>query len=374
MKKIILLIDNLGSGGAQRQLVNLAVLLKKRGYDTSMLVYSDVPFFKAKLEENNVPVKLIKVNGTVARMLQIRKYLRKSDADVVIPFLEIPCFLACFSKMGGAKWKLITNELSAKNATFTSRRNRIFNFFERFSDAKIGNSENAIKLWKKYYPQYNDKYGVIYNPVVIPEETVSHSLKHTRGERFRLTVAASYQGLKNPLRVIEAVSLLDDDRKSRLDLQWYGKIEVTTGDTRVYERAVQMVSELQLSSCITLNPETKEIYQIMAVSDAVGLFSTVEGLPNTICEGMMLAKPIVMSTVSDWEVLTEGNGFSCDPNSAESIRDAIAGLLDADDTTLARMGKCSREKALSLFDQDVTVGKWIELIEHLTEDGRMDDE
>ena len=367
MKKILLFIDNLGSGGAQRQLVNLAVLLKGRGYDVSMLVYSDVPFFKFRLDENEIPVTVIEAKGTWQRMLRVRKYLRRSGADVVIPFLEIPGFLACFSKMGGAKWKLITNERSAKISTFQSRRNRVFNWFERFSDAKIGNSENAMQLWRKYYPKYSEKYGVIYNPVMIPEDVLKRSLLHKRKERFRLTVAASYQGLKNPLRVLEAVSLLDDAHRARLDLQWYGKIEVTTGDTAVYDRAVQLREELGLESCVTLNPDTKEIYEIMAESDAVGLFSTVEGLPNTICEGMMLGKPIVMSTVSDYKVLTEGNGFYCDPNSVESIRDALASLLDADDATLAQMGKCSREKALRLFDTDVTAGQWVSLIERLTE-------
>ena len=367
MKKIILFIDNLGSGGAQRQLVNLAVLLKARGYDVSMLVYSDVPFFKSRLDEHGIPVTMIKAKGTVSRMFRVRRYLRRSGADVVIPFLEIPGFLACFSKMGGARWKLITNERSSKISTFRSKRNRVFNWFERYSNAKVGNSQNAMEMWRKYYPQYNDKYKVIYNPVMIPDADLAASLAHKRGERLRLTVAASYQGLKNPLRVLEAVSMLDDAHKAKLALQWYGHISVAGGSTEVYDRAAEMRTGLGLEECVTLNPDTKEIYSIMAESDAVGLFSTVEGLPNTICEGMMLGKPIVMSTVSDYAILTDGNGFYCDPNSAESIRDALIRLLDADDATLEAMGKCSREKALHLFDPAVTVGQWVELIEQLTE-------
>lgn len=33
MKRILLFIDSLGAGGAQRQLVGLAVMLKKKGYE-----------------------------------------------------------------------------------------------------------------------------------------------------------------------------------------------------------------------------------------------------------------------------------------------------------------------------------------------------
>ena len=101
MKKVILFTDNLGSGGAQRQVANVAVLLKKAGYDVSVLVYQDVPFYKHILDENDVPLVLVKSDGTVSRMIGIRKYLKNSCADVVISFLAVPCFIACFSVFFG---------------------------------------------------------------------------------------------------------------------------------------------------------------------------------------------------------------------------------------------------------------------------------
>ena len=39
MKKILFFINYLGSGGAQRQIVELAVGFKKRGYDVKFLIY-----------------------------------------------------------------------------------------------------------------------------------------------------------------------------------------------------------------------------------------------------------------------------------------------------------------------------------------------
>ncbi|MBR2022006.1 MAG: glycosyltransferase family 1 protein, partial [Clostridia bacterium] len=78
MKKVILFTDNLGSGGAQRQVTNVAVLLKKAGYDVSVLVYQDIPFYKPLLDENDVPVVFVESKGTASRMLGIRKYLNKS--------------------------------------------------------------------------------------------------------------------------------------------------------------------------------------------------------------------------------------------------------------------------------------------------------
>ena len=363
MKKIILFIDNLGSGGAQRQVANIAVLLKRAGYDVSVLVYQDFPFYKPVLDEENVPVVLVEAGNYLSRMLKVRKYLNHSGEHTVVAFLETPCFIACFSKMGHKKWNLVTTERSAKKSTFTSRRNKIFNKFERFSDAKVGNSHNAIEMWKKYYPQYNDKYSVIYNHVCVADEFVNKEHDYLSDGRIKLCVAASYQELKNPLRVIEAVNLLSDEQKARLEINWYGKQEVTTGNTEVYDKAVSMIKEYGLEDCVHLNDETNDVYRIMSESDAVGLFSTVEGLPNTICEAMTIGKPVVMSKVSDYDVLVTDNGYLCDPESVGSIKEALVKLIETPKEELERMGMASKVMAQNLFSGDAITKQWIEIIE-----------
>ena len=103
----------------------------------------------------------------------------------------------------------------------------------------------------------------------------------------------------------------------------------------------------------------------MADSDAVGLFSTVEGLPNTICEGMTIGRPIVMSKVSDFDVLVSDNGYLCDPNSIESIKDALVKLIETPSEKLKEMGEKSKEKAQKLFSTDAITKQWTDLIEKL---------
>lgn len=363
MKKVILFTDNLGSGGAQRQVANVAVLLKKAGYDVSVLVYQDNPFYKHILDDNNVPLVLVKSDGTLSRMLCIRKYLNKLGADVVISFLAVPCFVACFSKIGHKKWKLITTERSAKLSTFTARKFRFFNKFERFADAKVGNSHNAIKMWQKYYPQYNDKYSVIYNYIRVPDEFCNSVHEYRKKDKVKLTVAASFQTLKNPIKVIKAFHMLSDEHKSRLEINWYGRQEVTTGNTEVYDNARILIKKYGLEECVHLYDETNDIYRIMSESDAVGLFSTVEGLPNTICEAMTIGRPVVMSKVSDYDVLVTDNGYLCDPESMESIKECLEKLVDTPKDELERMGKASKEKAKELFSEDVVTKQWIEIVE-----------
>ena len=345
-------------------MANVAVLLKKAGYDVTVLMYHNLLFYKNLLDENDIKVDVVLSDKYFGRMLKVRKYLIKSKADVVIAFLEVPCFIACFSKIGHKKWKLVTTERSAKLSTFTSKRNRFFNFFERFSDAKIGNSENAMNLWRKYYPQYSNKYSVIYNHIRVGDEYVNHEHEYLSDGKLKLCVAASYQKLKNPILVVEAVNMLTDEQKARLELNWYGRREVVSGDSRIYDEASEKIKQYGLEECVYLNAETDKIYDIMSKSDAVGLFSTVEGLPNTICEAMTIGKPIVMSKVSDFDVLVTDNGYLCNPNSVDSVKEALEKLLETPEEELERMGNASKEKAKKLFSDEAITKQWIDIIEN----------
>ena len=50
--KILCVIDSLGSGGAQRQMVNLARGFKSKGYDVEMLIYyPQLNFFRPEVEK-----------------------------------------------------------------------------------------------------------------------------------------------------------------------------------------------------------------------------------------------------------------------------------------------------------------------------------
>lgn len=361
-RKIILFVDNLGPGGAQRQVVNIAILFKSSGYDVRVLVYQDIPFYKALLEKEGIEVDSVKSDSNISRIVRVRHYLIKSGADVVIAFMETPCFIACLSKIGQKKWKLITTERSAKLSTFLSRRNRFFNIFERFSDAKVGNSENAMGMWRKYYPQYSNKYLVIYNKITIPAEYVDKHKVYLSSGKLQIIVAASYQELKNPIRVIEALKLLSKDNRERLLINWYGRSEITFGNTEIYDKAKELIEKYNLTNCIRLHEETDEIYRLMCESDVVGLFSTVEGLPNTICEAMTIGRPIIMSRVSDYSILVSDNGVLCDPENVNSIKNALEQMLSFSADDLKTMGKLSREHAKALFSEEEITKKWLDVI------------
>ena len=68
--KVLCLIDGLGSGGAQRQLVGLASLLKKEGYDVLVVYYHGDHFFVPFLKEKGIHYISLSISRRVVRPLR----------------------------------------------------------------------------------------------------------------------------------------------------------------------------------------------------------------------------------------------------------------------------------------------------------------
>lgn len=192
--KILCVIDSLGSGGAQRQIVTLSKLLNDKGYDVSVLCYTNEYFFSEYLEKDDIPIHWVNKSNYIERIFSVRRFIRRGNYDAVISFLDVPNFLNCFAAIGGKSWKVITSERSAKKEVLQSRQGRIFAWFQRFADAIVCNSNNAKEMWIEYYPKYKNKLEVIYNPVILP--TISSKYISKRNGKLHIVVAASYQYLK----------------------------------------------------------------------------------------------------------------------------------------------------------------------------------
>lgn len=114
--KILCFIDSLGTGGAQRQMVEVAKGFKEKGHEVSFLTYHNINFFKPELDKHSIPVKTIEESNYVKRLFKIRKIIRKHQPDAVLSFLEAANFMATLAGFPSRKWKLVVGERSANPA------------------------------------------------------------------------------------------------------------------------------------------------------------------------------------------------------------------------------------------------------------------
>ena len=362
--KICFYIDSLGSGGAQRQIVSLATEMKRRGHTVIFFTYHPDDFFLSKLIDNNIVPICISAKNSIDLILKTRKQFKVFDPDVVVSFLTSPGFICCAASIFPHRWKLVTGERNSKNFIFDGFRGKLIIWSEKFSDLKVANSDVGRLMWVKKCPKYSGKIKTIYNPVIVNS---LECRRIERGDYRRIVIAASYQYTKNPVKVAEAVANLNKDERERVVIDWYGRVEANKGDFRAYDEAAGIISSHGLEKTLRLHPETKEIYEEMINADAVALFSTVEGLPNAICEGMMLGKIILMTPVSDYRIfVTPDNGILCKDAEASSITCALREFINLSDDDIGRMGDKSRELANELFDFDTNMNKWETMLLDIT--------
>lgn len=361
MKRILFLSPSIGynGGGAERQIVSVACLLQKQGHLVEFLCYCEGNFYENILKEHNIKINWC-ISNYFKRMFLIRRFIRKNKYDVVISFQETPNFLNCFSAILGKTWKVITSERSAKEEFFQTKKGKIFAWFQRFSDKIVCNSENAKKMWIKHYPLYKEKLSVIYNSVYINKKINTKYIPKKNG-KLNIVVLASYQYLKNPIGLINAVKTMSEDEKNKFNINWYGNPFKTMSDC--YERSISKIKEYKLEDILHFNEQTDIAYEKIKQSDVVALFSEVEGLPNAICEGMILGKPIIMTKVSDYEILVdETNGYLCEWDDEISIKNAILKACILNEKEIMQKGNNSKKKAQKLFSNEKISIYWNNLI------------
>lgn len=357
--KILFLIDSLGSGGAQRQITTIACLLKGRGYDVSFLCYHHDDFFKPILDRNNIRVNVVEYKNNVEKIFKLWKAVGRSCCDVVISMLSSPNLYALLTGIG-RKHKVITGlrgmpQLSGGNYSKDAR-------FEWRADYMVSNSQNAVNVWLQTYPNHKNKFKVIYNAVSLGKIDSTYELR--RDGCTHIVVAATCYDVKNPRGLVEALHLMNETDRRRICIEWYGVVSGMAKIDREVSDVEKLVKEYGLENTIHFFPTSPNIANIMNEADAVALFSHGEGLPNAICEAMLIGKPIVMTRVSDFETLVDGNGFLCDSKDYMSIKDAILNLANLSDEELRAMGRVSHDKAKQLFSEESVANQWVSVIEN----------
>lgn len=358
MHNILCIIDSLGSGGAQRQLVGLATFLKEQGYDVTLACYHDNPFYFDLLQSNNIPyVYLIKAENSTFRMWHVARYIRRTKPNVVISYLETPSICACVAKMFNHKFKLIVSE---RNTTqHIGRKERIrFNLF-RLADYVVPNAYSQETYMRTHFPKLSNKIVTIPNFVDL-DYFVPPYERHRR-EIPEIMVAASIWASKNTLGFIDAVAALKA-QGFRFHISWYG---LNPKHIDYTNQCRQKIERFGVADRIELKEKTSNIKERYQDADYFCLPSFYEGTPNVICEAMACGLPVVCSDVCDNSkyVLEGENGFLFDPNNTDSIVAAFVHLLSLNKEAYENYSRQSRKLAEQKMSKEEFVKAYIKLIE-----------
>jgi glycosyltransferase involved in cell wall biosynthesis len=357
MKKILCFIDNLGPGGAQRQIVGLASFLKEKGYDVTVAFYDDNRFYVNLLQSLGVPyVYFEKAQKTTFRLWHVARYFRKMKPDVVIAYLETPSICACVARLFNHRFKLIVSERNTTQHTGTNERIR-FNLF-RIADYVVPNAYSQEIYMRTTFPKLADKIVTIPNFVDL--EHFVPPLERRRREVPEIMIAASIWPSKNTVGFIDAVAKLKE-KGHKFHISWYG---LNKKHIDYINQCKQKIERFGVADCIELKEKTAQIKERYQDADYFCLPSFYEGTPNVICEAMACGLPVVCSDVCDNSkyVIEDKNGFLFNPKDTDSIVDAFGTLFALTEEEYKSYCQNSRALAEQKLSKEAFVNAYLKLI------------
>ena len=192
MKRILCLIESIGSGGAERQLTGLAVMLKQRGYEVEVCYYVEQEFYLPFLQGNGVRSCFLKeaVNAK-KRFFAIRNHIRHFQPDTIISYSTSPSMITCLLKLLGAKYNLIVSERNTTQGLGKMVKLR-FNLY-RWANHIVPNSHSQAAFIEKNFPVLSRKVKVITNFVDTRKFSPSQKTQSEYDEtKFQILISYSY--------------------------------------------------------------------------------------------------------------------------------------------------------------------------------------
>jgi glycosyltransferase involved in cell wall biosynthesis len=338
--RVLLIIDSLSVGGAERHLVDLARRLRDRG-DTVVVACSTGGPGADELEAAGVPVevlcrRLVKRRLSVAWAWRIRRLVSTFDPDVVHAHLHAATWAAALALVGSRRPLVMTDQtegpwrgpLAGAISTWAYAR----------ADRVIAVSE-AIAHRLGDYGVPREKISVVRNTVV-PGRPVERAARgRTVGVIARLVPE---KGIEDFLDAM--AGLRGEDGTTRA---------VIVGDGPLRGALEGRCASLGLDGAVTFWGERRDARSLLQEFDVLAVPSRAEGTPLTILEAMWAGVPLVATTAGGIpEQIRDGReALLVSPGDVAGLRAALRRVLD-DHALAGRLAANARRRAATAFSPD----------------------
>lgn len=360
--RLLCVIDHFGSGGAQRQMVNLACGLKARGHLVDVFVYfPQYNFFRPQIVAAQIPIfEIPKRRGFSLEVLRkMHALLEVGKYDVVISFLASPNM---YSELVGAFHtgsKMVVSERGSHYGDRSIIGSLLTRLFHVFADRVVTNNVSHA-LWLRRYPWLKDKVVPIYNglePFYFEELTPPEQV-----EELRLIAIGTIRPGKNCLGLMRAMEMFFARNGYMPKITWVGaRYDSREGSKYWREIGDVFKDSPQVASNWSWLGERDDIPELLAQHHALIHPSFHEGLPNVVCEALFAGRPVLASDVCDHPMLVKDGerGYLFDPKSSSSIVSAIEKLSALDGHGWRRFSNNARRYAF----ENLGIDKYIDSYE-----------
>lgn len=301
-KKVLFLIYQLFSGGAEKVTVDIVNHMDQSLFDITVMTVVDCSkdarnslrkgikyeyLFKGKYKEDRLFFKFFYMLSPDF----LHKIFINQKYDVEVSALEgIPMKIISGNQDSNTK-KLAIIHADASNIAWPSGRykdiHQEIDSYNRF-DHLIFVSRSTKKRFVDKYEVNQNKTLVLYNPFdfkYIKERALEHVEDFQKGSKFLFCAIGRLEKVKGLDRLIEA---FNEVHKNFKDIEL-----IIIGDGKESNLLIQLISEFGLNEKIKLLGYSTNPYKYMSISDCYICSSYSEGLSSTVIEARILGVPII---------------------------------------------------------------------------------
>ncbi|UCF78663.1 MAG: glycosyltransferase [Candidatus Eiseniibacteriota bacterium] len=349
--RVLLAVGKGRMAGTERHVLELARALESLEIQISVLVLSEGELVQ-ELRSQGIRVHVLKKRLRYDPLLLLRlvRFFRRHAFDIVHGHPER---LVCLgAKLAGVPAVLMTYHLLGSEPSASVEPGRLWVLTERLRtlavDFTIAVSEaDRDALVGKFGRQPGKtKFianGIRVGPVPSPEkEGVSRELGLSPEARLICTTArlTVQKGMEFLLRaMVEVVAHFPD------------AVLLVVGTGKLERQLKELCGELNLTPHVRFTGHRKDAVRLVSASELFVLPSLWEGLPYSLLEAMLAAKPVVTTSVCAHVVTDDQTGIVVPPSDARALARAIVRIL-RDPELASRLGSSGRARLETCFSAD----------------------
>ena len=354
---------SLNKGGAERVFVNLAEYFNKKGYQVYMVTQYELEneyrisnsITRVISDLTDKELKRSRIVNFVSRLIKLRDIFLRIQPDVV---------LSCFGKNNMmsvvanafTKCKVVVSVVAdPKMEYYTGFMRLLAKLLFRFADGIVLQTKEA----KSFFPK-----GIQKKAIILPNSVNAKFIKPPfEGERKKEIVAVGRLDTnKNHAMLIEAFS--------RIASRFPEYKVVIYGDGPERENLLQLISEKDLDTKVTLAGVVTDIENKIYESSLFVMTSDTEGMPNALLEAMSMGLPVICTDCpcgGPGEIIVHGeNGYLFPVRDTNQLASLLEMCLENPSKT-DEMGK-NASKIQHTMDPETVNQAWeayfIEVMEH----------
>lgn len=365
-KNVIVFVDGLGGGGAERVAVRVSGWLRDAGHRVCLLTLSsaDTDFYPCPQDVGRIALDLQRpsrnpmaaVLANLSRLLAVRRAVRVHRADTVVSLGDRSNVLMLLATMGLAGRKIISERSDPVLVRLSHGWGMLRRLTYPLATLHISQSSYVSEWLEPRFPALPCR--VIGNAC----DLVPAASKKTAREGhapIRLVALGRLSKPKGIDLLLEAYALAV--RASRIPMELR-----IVGDGEERDALVAQAESLGLGAAVAFLGRTLEVQDTLASGDIYLLPSRWEGFPNALIEAMTVGLPVIVARCQGGVEDILGNekeryGLDFPPGDTAALADCIV-RLTTDVGLRQRLAKRSLERAADYSPERISAA-WRDVVE-----------